>query len=151
MMKKYLKYIGIGLAVFLIVAQFFPIDKTNPPADMTKDFISMTNPSAQIAEHIKVACYDCHSHHTKYPWYTDVAPISWWIKGHMDNGVKHLNFSKWGEYSQKKKDHKLDECIDFVEKNWMPLLTYKIAHPESKLTDDERADLILFFKSLKGK
>ncbi|MFT4537082.1 MAG: hypothetical protein ACJA1A_003777 [Saprospiraceae bacterium] len=148
-MKKYLKYIGIALAVFLIVAQFFPIDKTNPPADMTKDFIEINDPSAQIAEHIKVACYDCHSHHTKYPWYTNVAPVSWWIKGHMENGMKHLNFSTWGDYSQKKKDHKLDECIDFVEKNWMPLLTYKIAHPESKLTDGERADLIAFFKGLK--
>ena len=150
-MKKYLKYIGIALVVFLIVAQFFPIDKTNPPADMTKDFISMTNPPDQIVEHIKVACYDCHSHHTKYPWYTDVAPVSWWIKGHMKNATKHLNFSTWGDYSQKKKDHKLDECIDFVEKNWMPLLIYKIAHPESKLTDDERANMITFFKSLKGK
>jgi hypothetical protein len=67
----------------------------------------------------------------------------------MNNGMKHLNFSTWGDYSKKKKDHKLDECIDMVEKNWMPLLTYKIAHPESKLTDEERANLITFFKSLK--
>ena len=148
-MKKYLKLISIALAVFLIVAQFFPINKTNPPSDMTKDFISMTNPSTQIAEHIKVACYDCHSHHTKYPWYTNVAPVSWWIKGHMNNGMKHLNFSTWGDYSKKKKDNKLDECIDMVEKNWMPLLTYKIAHPESKLTDEVRTNLITFFKSLK--
>lgn len=148
-MKIYLKLISIALAVFLIVAQFFPINKTNPPSDMTKDFISMTNPSTQIAEHIKVACYDCHSHHTKYPWYTNVAPVSWWIKGHMNNGMKHLNFSTWGDYSKKKKDNKLDECIDMVEKNWMPLLTYKIAHPESKLTDEVRTNLITFFKSLK--
>jgi len=150
-MKKNLKYIGIALVVFLIVAQFFPIDKTNPPADMSKDFIAMTIPSDQIEKNIKVACYDCHSHHTKYPWYTDVAPVSWWVKGHINNGIKHLNFSKWGDYTQGKKDHKLDECIDFVEKNWMPLLTYKVAHPESKLSDKERADLILFFKGLKGK
>ena len=149
MIKKYLKYMGMALAVFLIVAQFFPIDKTNPPVEMTKDFITMTNPPTQIAEHIKVACYDCHSHHTKYPWYSDVAPVSWWIKGHMNNGLKHLNFSTWGDYSQKKKDHKLDECIELVEKNWMPLLTYKIAHPESKLSEEQRADLISFFKSLK--
>ena len=150
-MKKYVKYIGVALVIFLVVAQFFPIDKTNPPVDMSKDFISITNPPAQIAEHIKVACYDCHSHHAKYPWYTDVAPVSWWIKGHINNGMKHLNYSLWGDYSQEKKDHKLDECIDFVEKNWMPLLTYKIAHPESKLTDEERNNLVSFFKSLKSK
>ena len=148
-MKKYLKYIVIAFIIFMIVAQFFPIDKTNPPADMSKDFISVTNPPAKVAEHIKVACYDCHSYHTKYPWYTSIAPVSWWIKGHMDNGKKHLNFSIWGDYSDKKKDHKLEECIEFVEKNWMPLLSYKIAHPESKLSDQEREELITFFKKLR--
>jgi len=149
-MKKNSRYIGITLVLFLIIAQFFPIDKTNPAADMSLDFIELTNPDAQIAQHIKVACYDCHSHHTKYPWYTDVAPVSWWIKGHIKNGLQHLNFSAWGEYSQEKKNHKLDECIDFVEKNWMPLLTYKIAHPASKLSDQERKELIVFFNNLKS-
>jgi len=148
-MKKYLKYLAIALILFLIVAQFFPIDKTNPPADMTKDFITITNPPAQVAEHLRVACYDCHSHHVEYPWYTNVAPLSWWIKGHIDHGTKHLNFSLWGDYKKGKQDHKLDECIEFVEKNWMPLFSYKIAHPESKLSDEERENMIAFFKSLK--
>jgi len=148
-MKKYLKYLLLALVVFLVVAQFFPIDKTNPPADMSKDFIAMTNPPAHIATHLKVACYDCHSYHTKYPWYTDIAPVSWWVKGHINNGIKHLNYSTWGDYSQGTKDHKLDESIEFVEKNWMPLLTYKIAHPDRKLSEDQRDELIAFFKSLK--
>lgn len=148
-MKKYLKYIGVLLIIFMVLAQFFPIDKSNPPAEMSKDFISITNPPGQIAENLKVACYDCHSHHVKYPWYTDVAPVSWWIKGHIDNGIKHLNFSLWGDYSKNKRDHKLEECIDFVEKNWMPLLSYKIVHPESKLGEDERNQMIDFFNTLK--
>lgn len=149
-MKKYLKPLAFALLGFLLVAQFFPIDKTNPPADPSKDFITMTNPPAAVAENIKAACYDCHSHHVKYPWYTNVAPISWWVKGHIDHGTKHLNFSIWGDYSEKKKDHKLDECVEFVEKNWMPILTYKMMHSEGRLTEAEREEMISFFKRLKG-
>jgi len=147
-MKKYIKPIVIALIAFLVIAQFFPIDKTNPTSDQSLDFITLTNPPLAIAHNLEIACYDCHSNQSKYPWYTNVAPISWWIKGHIDNGRKHLNFSNWGEYKDGKKDHKLDECIDLVEKNWMPLLTYKIAHPDSKMSEEERMEMIAFFKSL---
>ena len=150
-MKKYLKYVALALVVFLVVAQFFPIDKTNPPVEQGKDFITMTNPPQQVAANIKAACYDCHSHEVKYPWYTDVAPVSWWVKGHIKNGIKKLNFSTWGDYSAEKRDHKLEECIDFTEKNWMPLLSYKLAHSEGRLSDEERADLISFFAKLRSK
>lgn len=150
-MKKYLKYVVLAILLFMIVAQFFPIDKTNPPLDLSKDFISITQPTEKIAGQLKTACYDCHSHEARYPWYADVAPISWWLQGHINNGRKHLNFSVWGDYSDEKKDHKLDECVDFVDKNWMPLLSYKVAHPESKLSDEDRAAMIAFFQKLKSK
>jgi len=147
-MKLKRKHILPILGVIFILIQFFRIDKTNPPVDSSLDFISTMKPPTAIAENIKVACYDCHSHESKYPWYTNVAPVSWWIKGHIDNGRKHLNFSNWAEYKKGKQEHKLEESIDMVEKNWMPLFTYKWLHPESKMTDDERAEMIAYFKSI---
>lgn len=141
--KRRILYILIAA---LVLIQFSRIDKTNPPVDAKLDFINMTNPPVEVAATLKNACYDCHSHETAYPWYTNVAPLSWWIKGHINGGLKHLNLSTWGNYDAKKKEHKMDEAIEYVEKKWMPLSSYTWLHPEAKLTDDQRTELIGFFK-----
>ena len=144
--KKIIRYILIALALFLVIAQFFPIDKTNPESDPEKDFLALEQPPQEVASLLKDACYDCHSNHTKYPWYTSVAPVSWWIKGHIDHGREHLNFSTWTDYPAKKANHKLEECFEVVEEKEMPMLTYWLVHPEAKLSDEQRTMLVGYFK-----
>ena len=146
-MKKWIKYGLAGLVIFLVVAQFFPIDKTNPPVDQSKDYLTIAQPPAKISTMIKDACYDCRSNEVKYPWYTSVAPLSWWIKGHIDHGREHLNFSIWGDYSEKRKKHKLEECVEFVVDTRMPLFSYIIAHPEARMSEEERAEMVAWFKT----
>lgn len=146
MMKK--KYILPALGILLVLIQFIRIDKTNPPIEMDKDFLAMTNPPESVKVKIKQACYDCHSNATQYPWYANIAPVSWWIKGHIDNGRKHLNFSTWAEYDKDKQDHKVEENIEMLENQWMPLSSYTWLHPEAKMTDKEWEEMIGFFKSL---
>ena len=148
-MKFKRKHIFTILGVVLLLIQFVRIDKTNPPIDLDSDFIVSVNTPTNIALNIKEACYDCHSHATKYPWYTSVAPVSWWVKGHINGGREHLNFSAWNTYSQDKKDHKIEECIEVMEKGWMPLASYTWMHPEAKLTDLEHEEMISYFKSLR--
>ena len=104
------KRIALAILFLLIIFQFIRIDKTIKPVNNT-DIISVTNANAEIVSIITVSCYDCHSNQPTYPWYTNIAPVSWWIKHHINEGSHHLNFSEWGNYSQKKKDHKLEECI----------------------------------------
>lgn len=87
-------------------------------------------------------CYDCHSNQTFYPWYSNITPINWWLKDHVDDGKKHLNFSVWADYELKKKDHKLEEVIEMLEKGEMPLKSYTITHAEAKFTEDEKQQLI---------
>lgn len=145
-LKKLLRYLFIGLLAFLIIAQFFPIDKNNPTSDPATDYLSLHHPPAEVASMLKTACYDCHSNNTKYPWYTSVAPVSWWVKGHIDHGRKHLNFSDWGTYSAKKAKHKLEECYEFVEETKMPLMSYWVAHPEAKMSTEQRAAMVKWFK-----
>ena len=123
-MKKYLtkKNILLTLLLAFIVMQFFPIDKTNPPVDKRKDFLEITKPPAVIANHIKTMCYDCHSHESIYPWYTNIAPFSWRIESHIEHGLEHLNFSLWGDYHKSHRLQKLDQCVDMCSKYWMPTL-----------------------------
>ena len=97
---------------------------------------------------MKNGCYDCHSNESKYPWYSNVQPLAWFLKNHIDEGRKELNFSTFAVYSKKKQAHKLDEASEMLEKNAMPLDSYVIGHPEAKFTDAEKAELIHYFKTM---
>ncbi|MFK7981844.1 MAG: heme-binding domain-containing protein, partial [Saprospiraceae bacterium] len=140
--KKLIRTILIIAAAAFVIIQFFQIDKTNPSVDVAQDFIQNTNPPAEIATILKTACYDCHSHTTKYPWYTNIQPFAWWIKGHVDNGNKHLNYSTWSTYSAKKKAHKIEEMVDMVEGKEMPMLSYMIGHNDAWIDAGQRQALV---------
>lgn len=139
--------IAIGIVLFLI--QFIRIDKHNPPIDPKLDFYSKYDVPMDVKTLLHNACDDCHSHSVKYPWYTNIQPVGWWIKGHINGGLEHLNFSVWNEYDVPKQNHKIDECIEYIEKGWMPLGTYKFLHPEAKLTEEERKRMVAFFESIR--
>lgn len=137
------------LIIALVVMQFFRIDKTNPAVDASKDFINTVNPPAEIAGMIRAACYDCHSHESKYPWYTNIAPVSWWIKGHIDEGKKHLNFSEWTDYPADERSHNLKECAEVLEETRMPLTPYILLHSEARISKEQRKQLGDWFLSIK--
>jgi cytochrome c553 len=131
----------------LLVLQFFQINKTNPEIKPGEDFLVINKTEASTAKLLKDACYDCHSHETKYPWYTNVVPLSWWIKKHIVKGREELNFSTWATYTAKKADHKLEESIEMLEEKKMPLKSYVIAHSEAKLSADQIKQLSDYFRS----
>ena len=140
----------ILFGIFLII-QFFRIDRSIPNVDSNNDFFEIVEVPKEIHKTLKSACVDCHSYDTKYPWYAEIAPVSWWLASHINNGRKHFNFSEWGTYSDKKADHKLEECVEMVEKKEMPLLSYMITHGEARISADERAKLVDFFAALRSK
>jgi len=148
-MKNLKKKIGVTLIVLLIVIQFFRIDKTNPEVVLKNDFIAIQNPPEKIAKILKTSCYDCHSNETAYPWYSNIAPVSWWVKEHVEDGKKHLNFSVWSSYNAKKADHKLEEMYEEVEENEMPLSSYTLMHGEAELSEDDKKLLINWIKSVR--
>lgn len=150
-MKKYftIKNIAIFLVFLFLTIQSIRIDKTTVPVNPETDFIALTSANAEIAGMLKTACYDCHSNQPTYPWYTNIAPVSWWIKHHINEGSQHLNFSIWGTYKEKRKNHKLDECVEMIEEGEMPMSSYTIMHGEAKLTDAQKLQLVEFFKAQK--
>lgn len=139
------KKILIGVVIVLVGIQFITIDKTNPPVDASKDFMTITDPPAEVEKLIRTSCYDCHSNESTYPWYSNVAPVSWWVKDHINEAREELNFSEWGTYEWKRTDHKLEECAEEVDEGEMPLKSYLIAHSEARLSDEDRAKLVDWF------
>lgn len=146
-----MKKILIALLVVLVVLQFFQIDKTNPAVDESKDFLKTQNTPEEIASIIKTSCYDCHSNESKYPWYSNVQPAGWFLKDHIDEGREELNFSTFTDYELKRQDHKLEECIEYIEKDEMPLGSYTLVHREAALTEAQKNILIDYFKSVRTK
>lgn len=145
-----MKKILVVILVVFIILQFFPIDKTNPAPTPGMDFLTIKKTSPETAEMIRTSCYDCHSNETAYPWYSNFAPASWFLKNHINEGRKHLNFSTFATYEPKRQLHKLEECIEMVEKKEMPLESYFVGHQDAKLTDEQRKLLIDYFKREKA-
>ncbi len=145
-MKLYTKIL-LGVSATLLAVQLFQIDKNNPTYDSNKEMLAQVSAPAEVKAILKQACYDCHSYETEYPWYTNVAPLSWWIEEHIEDGRKHFNFSEWGNYDLKKKKHKLEELIEMVEEGEMPLNSYTWAHSEANLSAQQVEELISWTKS----
>lgn len=149
MLKRVLKLSLLIGAVVMMLLQLVPVDHTNPVSEENLDFLVVTQANEKVSNLVKVACYDCHSHKTEHPWYSFVAPVSFYIEHHIEEGRDELNFSKWGEYSEKRADHKLEECVELIEEGEMPMESYVLLHSEADLSDDDKETLIAFFESLR--
>ena len=139
-----------ALAGILILIQFFGPDTSAPAADPSKDFLNNTQPPQEVATIIKSACYDCHSYETKYPWYSRIEPVSWWLQDHIEEGREEFNMSLWTDYSPGRADHKLEEAAELVNEEEMPLPSYTWAHSEARLTTGQRKALTRWFNSLRS-
>ncbi|MFY9216568.1 MAG: heme-binding domain-containing protein, partial [Flavobacteriaceae bacterium] len=95
MVKKALLLVGL----IFIGMQFYRPEKNISETYSTSFFENETNPPAPILTTLQSKCYDCHSNNTEYPWYNNIAPVSYWIDAHVEDGKKHLNFSNWEQYS----------------------------------------------------
>jgi hypothetical protein len=142
------KILFTAIAIFAAI-QFIRVDKTNPVSVPEKDFINVTQPSKEVADLLKTSCYDCHSNETKYPWYFNVAPVSWWLKNHINEGREELNFSLWTDFDAKRKDKKLEESVELINEGEMPMFSYTLAHQEAKLSATKQKTLNNFFISLR--
>lgn len=141
--------IGLGILAFLLLSQFIRREKNVSEADFsTTDFIALEQPPAEVAKILENACYDCHSNNSAYPWYAEVAPVSWWIQMHINGGKQHLNFNEWGTYPAKKAAHKLEECAEVIGDNYMPMKAYIKLHSEAKLSAEQREMLVNYFNNL---
>jgi hypothetical protein len=91
---------------------------------------------------LKTSCYDCHSNHTNYPWYSKITPVNWWLNHHIEEGKRELNFSTIATGSFKRKARKLKETAELVEKHEMPMDSYLWIHSEAKLDEAQRRMII---------
>lgn len=136
------KKLLIAIAAIAVIIQFFPPTpaKTNPPVDPARTFVASMKPPKPVNDILRRACYDCHSNETTWPWYADVAPLSWTVRDHVMQGRKHLNFSEWlkpGETTFSEWSDLEDLCQVLKDKS-MPIAGYDWVHANAKLSDADR-------------
>ena len=126
--------IAIGLLLAAVIIQFVPFghEHTNPPVAKEPAW-----DSPQTRDLVRRACFDCHSNETTWPWYSNVAPVSWLVQRDVNGGRSHLNFSEWDHPQRHAKD-----VAEQVKEGDMPPWFYLPMHPNAKLSDAEKSALI---------
>jgi mono/diheme cytochrome c family protein len=125
------KWAAIGALVLLVAIQFVPYgrDHANPAGGQP-----IVWDSARTERLMTGACMDCHSNETRWPWYSNVAPVSWLVQRDVEDGRHALNLST-GEADVR-------EMIEKVDEGEMPPWQYKPAHPAARLSSLEKRDLV---------
>ncbi|PWK17922.1 heme-binding domain-containing protein [Xanthomarina spongicola] len=148
---KTTKKILLGLLIVFIIAQFFGPERNEGELASVDAFLAETNPPENIQAILRESCFDCHSNVTRYPWYSNITPVNYWMADHVKHGKKHFNMSNWEGNSVKKKDHKLEELIEMVEEKEMPLPSYTWTHTEAKLSEAQILDIVEWAKQVRFK
>jgi hypothetical protein len=122
------KKVILAIVALAVVIQLVPVKRDNPPEQQP---LQADGPVLAVLER---SCFDCHSHRTEWPWYSRVAPVSWFVAGHVNEGREHLNFSVWGTLPAEKQRELAGDAYEEAAEGKMPLQGYPLLHPEAKLT-----------------
>ena len=132
---KLVSKVFLGLSVAAVGMQLIRPSQTNP--SVTAEIQA----PPEVSKLLHRACYDCHSNETKWPWYSQVAPVMWLVTRDVNEGRRELNFSEFKRYEVARQKKKLQKVVSEVEEGEMPIAIYPPLHPEAKLTADERKQL----------
>jgi hypothetical protein len=133
-MRRIIRYVLIGLGALFLLIQLVPYgrDHENPPVTGEPDW-----DSPRTLELARTACFDCHSNETEWPWYSNIAPVSWLVYRDVVDGRESLNWSEWDRVQEE-----AGESAETVREGEMPPSIYTITHRDARLSDAEEADLI---------
>jgi len=138
------------LGVLIVVAQVVRPSRTNPISN-PQDHIQAVVPVApEVTATLSRSCNDCHSNNTTWPWYSNVAPVSWLVANDVKEGRSEMNFSAWRTYKGEKQLELLGKICKQINEGEMPMATYTWAHPQAKLSAADRQAVCSWSKTVAG-
>jgi len=138
-----------AIIAILIVIQFIKPAKNIHAGTQANNIKTKYKMLDTVNSILNVACYNCHSNNTRYPWYSDLQPVAWWLNDHVTEGKKRLNFDEFTTYSLKRQDRKLEELIESQEEGWMPLESYTFVHKDANLSGAQKKMVIDWAKGVR--
>jgi Haem-binding domain len=132
-----LKQALIVLLVFFVAMQFIRPERNNGSPTGPRDISHYVQVPDTVQKILVTSCYDCHSNHTVYPWYVNINPVGLWLKNHIDDGKRAINFSDLSAFTQKKLIHRLGDISEQVHEKEMPLSSYTFIHRYAVLDSNQ--------------
>ncbi|MFD1292720.1 heme-binding domain-containing protein [Lutibacter holmesii] len=142
-----MKKVLLGVLVGIILIQLIRPNK-NDSQNNTNHISTIAPIPSEVEAILKTSCYDCHSNSTIYPWYSEIAPVSWYLASHVNDGKEHLNLSEWTTYNSYQKEHILNNFEEVLVRHQMPLKSYLLVHKEAEMSKEQYNTLIAWVKTL---
>jgi hypothetical protein len=132
------KQLVIGVVVVLALIQFVPVNRTNPPSIASRSLEAHEHVPADVLQVMKRSCYNCHSNETVWPWYSHVAPVSWYVARDVKVARGHVNLQDWeAQINPKEGKEHLGLICKLVREGKMPPADYRFIHKEAELSATE--------------
>ena len=139
--KQIAVFLTAAVGVVFAAVQFVPVyARTNPPVSLAKTISAHIEMTPQVQTIVRKACMDCHSNETRWPWYAQVAPMSWLVARDVERARKVMNLSEWADGLGRKKGRAAGALLaacEGVKTKRMPPPQYQMMHPEAQLSQDE--------------
>jgi hypothetical protein len=121
----------------LVIMQFFRPERNTGELRQANDILVALRVPDSLSVILENSCFDCHSNHTRYPWYSQIAPVSWYLARHIRHGRDQLNLSEFGQLEKSRKIGALSDICEMVEAGSMPLKSYLIIHRDARISEKE--------------
>ena len=135
-MSRRMKHAVIVFVAVFAAAQFVRPERTPPPTDVSRTIQAQIGTASGLAAVLDRACSDCHSNRTVWPWYTQIAPVSWAMAYGVKEGRKAVNFSDWATYQPEVPRMLLVASCQDAKNGKMPG-SYTLLHPEMRLSSQD--------------
>lgn len=133
-MSRRLKQAGVALVVLFAAAQLVRPERANPPIDVSRTIQAHAGTASGLSTVLDRACGQCHSNATVWPWYTNIAPLSWLMAAGVREGRKVVNFSEWAAYPPDHQRALLELSCQDVSAGTMPGSAWTLLHPDARLS-----------------
>ena len=136
------KIVILGLIIFLLIQFYQPTRNLDYGQVLPTHFNKIYAVPSDVESILRTSCYDCHSNNTEYPWYSYIQPARMILDSHIKEGKENLNFSTFGDYSQRKQGNKLERIVKQIKSDEMPLASYTRIHKNAILSQENKKILI---------
>ena len=144
-----IKKILVFLLIILIVIQFIRPQKNIHPGPQPADISTLYPVPKDVDSLLAVACKDCHTNNTRYPWYNNIQPVAWFLANHVKDGTRSFNLNEFATYPVARQYDKIEEIKKQIDKGDMPLSSYTLIHRDAKLTDAEKNTIITWSENIR--
>ena len=141
-MRKIIRFTLLFLLVALVLIQFVRPAKNISVGIAANDISTKYTIPDSVQDILKVACNDCHTNNSRYPWYWNIQPVAWFLNDHIQEGKRHLNFSEFASYKIGRQYKAFDEIKKEVKEGGMPLTSYTLIHRDAVMSEAQKQAII---------